>query len=134
VTLTRRTLESLIAACSARRATADKRQEIVRCAEKMVTAAQRERLDAYMAADQELDQVNHRSCRNFSTVKSVVPLTVHCWRCRYAYQHEGDITEGARTHMALAKGITSGEETAAAAGANQLMDYLERFARRIIDN
>jgi hypothetical protein len=35
--------------------------------------------------------------------------------------------------MALAKGITSGEETAAAAGANQLTDYLERFAS-VIDN
>jgi hypothetical protein len=35
--------------------------------------------------------------------------------------------------MALAKGITSGKEAAAAAGANQLMDYLERFAN-VIDN
>jgi DNA-binding GntR family transcriptional regulator len=99
----------------------------------MVTAAQRERLDAYMAADQELDQVNHRNCRNFSAVKSVVPLIVHCRRYWYAYQHEGDITQGARAHMALAKGITSGNEAAAAAGANQLTDYLERFAS-VIDN
>jgi len=133
VILTRRTLESLIAACSARRATADERQKIVRCAENMMKAAKKGKLDEYMAADQELDQINHQSCRNFSAVKSVVPLIVQCRRFWYAYQHEGDITEGARAHMALAKGIASGEEKAAAAGANQLMDYLERFARRVID-
>jgi hypothetical protein len=69
----------------------------------MVTAAQRERLDAYMAADQELDQVNHRNCRNFSAVKSVVPLIVHCRRFWYAYQHEGDITQGARGTWHLPK-------------------------------
>jgi DNA-binding GntR family transcriptional regulator len=103
VTLTRRTLQSLIAVCSARRKTADERQEIVRCAEKKVKAAQRERLDAYMAADQELDQVNHRGCRNFSAVKSVMLLIVHCRRFWYAYQHEGDITQGARGTWHLPK-------------------------------
>lgn len=35
--------------------------------------------------------------------------------------------------MALAKGIATGDEAAAVAGANQLLDYLERFARRVID-
>lgn len=134
VILTRRTLECLIASCSARRATAHERLEIVRCAENMVKAAQRDRLDEYMSADQALDQINHLSCRNYSAVKSVVPLIVQCRRFWYAYQHEGEITEGANAHMALAKGIASGEEKAAVAGANQLMDYLERFARRVIDN
>ena len=36
--------------------------------------------------------------------------------------------------MALAKGIATGDETAAVLSANQLMDYLQRFARRVIDN
>jgi DNA-binding GntR family transcriptional regulator len=134
VILTRRTLESLIASCSARRATKHERQALILCAENMLKAAERGRLDEYMAADQDLDHVNHASCRNFSAVKSVVPLIVQCRRFWYAYQHEGEISEGARAHMALALGIASGEEKAAVAGANQLMDYLERFARRVIDN
>ena len=33
----------------------------------------------------------------------------------------------------LAQGIATGNEDDAVAGANQLMDYLEQFARRIID-
>lgn len=133
VVQTRRVLECLIAACSARRATAKQRKEIVLCAAKMVKAAGRGNLTDYMVADHELDQVNHQASHNHSAVKCVVPLIVQCRRFWYAYQHEGEIAEGARAHMLLAEGIASGDETAAMAGANQLLNYLEQFARRVID-
>jgi DNA-binding GntR family transcriptional regulator len=131
---TRRVLEILIASCSARRATAAQRKDIVRCAEKMVKAAARGHLDDYMAADHELDRVNHQASRNQSAVMSVAPLIVQCRRFWYAYQHEGEIVEAANAHMELAQGIATGDEAAAVAGANRLLDYLERFARRVIDN
>ena len=105
----------------------------MRCAEKMVKAAVLGRLNDYMRADHDLDQVNHQASHNHSAVKCVVPLIVQCRRFWYAYQHEGEITEGARAHMELAEGIATGNESAAVAGANQLMDYLEQFARRVID-
>ena len=130
---TRRVLDGVIAGCSARRATASQRSAIVACAEKMQKAAARGNLDAYMAADHALDVVNHEACRNISAVKCVEPLIVQSRRFWYAYQHEGEITEGARFHMELAQGIATGDETAAVQGANQLMDYLVRFARRVID-
>ena len=133
VVQTRRGLEALIAACSARRATAPQRKEILRCAERMVKASARGRLDEYMQADQALDQVNHQASQNRSAVKAVVPLIVQCRRFWYAYQHEGDIAEGARAHLRLAEGIDSGDEATAIAGAHQLTDYLDRFARRVID-
>ena len=130
---TRRVLERLIASCAARRATAPQRQSIVRCAEKMVEAAARKHLDDYMLADHELDVVTHQASQNHSAVKCVLPLIVQCRRFWYAYQHEGEVSEGARAHMHLAQGIASGDEAHAVAGSDQLMDYLERFARRIID-
>eukprot|EP01035_Chromulina_nebulosa_P038389 gene38389-51855_t len=65
--------------------------------------------------------------------QAVVPLIVQCRRFWYAYQHEGEVSEGARAHMQLAQGIASGDEAQAMDGAEQLMEYLERFARRIID-
>ena len=130
---TRRVLETLIASCSARRATAAERKDIVRYDEKMVKAAARGHLDDYMTADHELDRVNHRASRNQSAVMGVSPLIVQCRRFWYAYQHEGEIIEGANAHLALAQGIATGDEAAAVAGANQLLDYLERFARRVID-
>lgn len=131
---TRRVLERLIAACSARRATALQRKEIVRCAELMVKAAHRGDLNDYMQADRALDLVNHQASHNDSAVKAVIPLIVQCRRFWYAYQHEGEIVEGANAHLELAQGIATGDEAAAIAGANRLMDYLELFARKVIDN
>jgi DNA-binding GntR family transcriptional regulator len=131
---TRRVLERLIAACAARRATAAQREEILRRAERMVQAAQGGQLEDYMQADHELDQINHQASQNYSAVQCVLPLIVKCRRFWYAYQHEGEIKEGARHHLSLAQGIASANEKAAMQGADQLMDYLEKFARRIINN
>jgi len=133
VIATRRVLERLIAASAARRATDAQRKALLASAQKMVKAAQRGNLDEYMAADQALDHVNHAACRNRSAVKAVIPLIVQCRRFWYAYQHEGEIAEGAQAHQAMASAIASGNEADAARGADLLMDYLERFARRVID-
>lgn len=130
---TRRVLERLLAACAARRATAPQRQAIVQCAQQMLDAAQCGHLDGYMLADHAFDQVVHQASQNASAVKCVAPLVVRCRRFWYAYQHEGEMTEDARAHLQLAEGIATGDEARAVAGANALMDYLERFARRIID-
>ncbi|MBV8503985.1 MAG: GntR family transcriptional regulator [Paucibacter sp.] len=130
---TRRALEALLACAATRRATSAQRREILRCAETMVAAAAHEHLDDYMKADQELDNVVHAASQNRSAVKAVVPLVVQCRRFWYAYQHEGDIQEGARAHMALAHAIAGGDEAAAVVAANRLLDYLEQFARRVID-
>lgn len=130
---TRRVLERLVAACSARRATALQREQIVQCAQAMVEAADRGDLTDYMRADHALDLVNHQASHNDSAVQAVVPLIVQCRRFWYAYQHEGEIVEGAHAHLELAQGIATGDEAAAVAGAERLMDYLEVFARKIID-
>lgn len=131
---TRRVLECLLAACSARRATALQRQQIVAHADQMRTAAKKGNLADYMWADLMLDQVNHQASQNHSAVKAVVPLVVQCRRFWFAYQHAGDIEEGAQAHWDLAQGIGSGDSAAAVAGANRLADYLNAFARRVIDD
>lgn len=131
---TRRVLERLIAACAARRATAAQRQEILRRAQRMVEAGASGQMEDYMQADHALDEINHLACQNYSAVQCVQPLIVKCRRFWYAYQHEGEISEGARHHLALAQGIASADEQAAMHGADQLMDYLEKFARRVINN
>ncbi|MCA1323362.1 GntR family transcriptional regulator [Herbaspirillum sp. alder98] len=133
VIATRRVLENLIASMAARRATRQQRDQIVHHAQQMIAAADAHDLDAYMLADHQLDLVTHLACGNDSAVKCVLPLVVQCRRFWYSYQHEGEIKEGAAAHMELAKGIASGDESAAVAGATRLMDYLEKFARRVID-
>ncbi|OZI62364.1 GntR family transcriptional regulator [Bordetella genomosp. 11] len=130
---TRRALEQLIATAAARRATPPQRAIILDCGTNMMRAAEGGNLDDYMRADQMLDHACHDACRNVSAVTAVTPLLIQCRRFWYAYQHEGDIKEGARHHMAMAEGIASGDERAAAHGADALMDYLEAFARKVID-
>ena len=134
VVQTRRVLECLIAACSARRASDPERKAIVRCAQRMVKAAASNRLEDYMQADIELDHVNHAASQNASAVKAVVPLIVQCRRFWYAYRHAGDLAEGAAAHLQLAEGIASAHEAEAVAGAQRLSDYLQRFTERVIAN
>lgn len=130
---TRRALEQLIATAAARRATPPQRTSILACAANMMRAAEGGDLDDYMRADQMLDHACHEACRNVSAVTAVTPLLIQCRRFWYAYQHEGDVKEGARHHMAMAASIASGNEREAARGADALMDYLETFARKVID-
>lgn len=130
---TRRVVEKLIASSAARRATPQLRQDILACGEKMVASANLGKLDDFMAADQALDHVVHEACRNPSAVAAVIPLIIKCRRFWYAYQHEGDMHEAARCHMLLAQGIADGNEEAAARGADNLMDYLESYTRKVIN-
>jgi DNA-binding GntR family transcriptional regulator len=130
---TRRALEKLIATSAARRAAPQLRQDIVACGEKMIVAANNGNLNEFMAADQALDHVVHEACRNPSAVAAVIPLIIKCRRFWYAYQHEGDMHEAARCHMLLANGIAAGNEEDAAKGADNLMDYLESYTRKVIN-
>jgi DNA-binding GntR family transcriptional regulator len=128
----RRVLERLIAATSARRATPQQREDLLGCAQQMVAAAQASDLPGYMAADQALDHVNHAACRNPFAVAAVVPMAIQCRRFWYAYQHQGDMSEGARCHLGLAQAIAAGEATAAAAASDALLDYLRHYAQAVI--
>jgi len=130
---TRRVLDRLIACSAARRATPQHRIDMLACAENMVLAAQGGNLNEYMAADQALDHVIHAACRNPSAVAAVIPLIIKCRRFWYAFQHEGDIVEGARCHLELAQAIAASDEAAAATASDSLMAYLESFARKIIN-
>ncbi|WP_338845582.1 GntR family transcriptional regulator [Massilia sp. W12] len=130
---TRRVLERLIAASAARRASPPQRQDILRCGEEMVQAATKQELAFYMQADQALDHAVHSACRNPSAVAAVVPLVIKCRRFWYAYQHEGDVEQGARLHLKLAQSIVDGNEQAAVRDSDALMDYLESVTRKVIE-
>ncbi|MQR00760.1 GntR family transcriptional regulator [Glaciimonas soli] len=131
---TRRVLDQLIAQSAARLATPQQRKDLVACAKRMVAAAKKGDLSAYMQADQELDHVIHAACRNPSAVTAVIPLIIKCRRFWYAFQHEGDIVEGAKCHLQMASSVADGDPQNAAKGTNALIDYLELFARKVIDN
>ncbi|NMM28345.1 MAG: GntR family transcriptional regulator [Glaciimonas sp.] len=130
---TRRVLECLIAASAARRATPQQRKDILMHAKKMVAATRKNDLKTYMQADQALDTVSHQACRNPSAVAAVIPQVMQCRRFWYAFQHEGDIEADAKCHMMLAAAIANDDPDAAVGAAEALMDYLDSFARKVID-
>ncbi|WP_421956459.1 GntR family transcriptional regulator [Polaromonas sp.] len=130
---TRRVLERLIAACVARRATASQRDEITNFVHAMSLAAKQGDTAGYMKADQARVRVYHAASRNYSAVNAVAPLVTQSRRFWYAYQHTGDIAEGVIYHERMAQGIRRGSEAEAVKGADELMDYLEKFTRNVID-
>ncbi|WP_353172911.1 GntR family transcriptional regulator [Paracandidimonas soli] len=130
---TRRVLEQLIAAGSARWASPAQRQAIMKHADAMVAAADAGDIHAYMLADQLLDHVNHDACRNPFAVHAVAPMVVQCRRFWYAYQYEGDLERGAYCHKLLAEGIAKGDSREAVHGSDSLMDCLSAFTRKVIE-
>lgn len=131
---TRRVLDILIAQSVARRANPAQREAVSAYSKEMQQAAQQGDIAAYMQADQALDKIMHQACRNPSAVTAVLPLVIQCRRVWYAFQHEGDLLQGAACHARLAEGIAKANSEIAAEGANSLIDYLEGFARKIIDS
>lgn len=129
---TRRVLEQLIAAQSAKRGSTEQKKLLIECAEAMVVAAEKGSLDEYMQGDQALDHVNYEACHNISAVKAIAPLIVQCRRFWYAYQHEGDMKECALAHLSMAESIACGDMNKAAEGSNILIDNLEKFAKRVV--
>lgn len=129
---TRRVLERLIAAASAKRATPAQKEEILLHAEEMVQAAKSGNLEAYMIADKNLDRINHQASRNPYAIHAITPLIIQCRRFWYAYQHEGDLEKGALCHLQLATGINTADPDLAMQGADALMDYLLEFTHKVI--
>ncbi|MBC3931927.1 MAG: GntR family transcriptional regulator [Undibacterium curvum] len=132
VIATRRVLEGLIAQQAAQLATAEQRKDMLLWADKMLIAAKCHDLGAYMAADQAFDTIVHEACGNPSAVQAVVPLVIQCRRFWYAYQHAGDVEEGARCHMLAAKAIAKGNVELAVKASHGLMDYLVTFASEVM--
>lgn len=129
---TRRALERLIAASAAKRANPGQLESISNWAENMVTAAATGDMAAYMLADQSFDEAIYAACRNPSAVAAVTPLAIKCRRFWHAFQHEGDIKEAAELHLQLANALKNPDINVAIAAADDLMDYLESFTRKVI--
>ena len=127
---TRRELERLIARSAARRATPAERKAFAELAERMERAAGRQDARAFLRFDDELNQMAARVARNEIAAQSI--LALHSVSRRFWYFHHEDSPGGeatTRLHVALARAIASGDETAAAGASDRLVDDLIAFAR-----
>jgi DNA-binding GntR family transcriptional regulator len=130
---TRRALDRLIAVKAARRATPEQKQALRRTGRMMTTAAAAGDMREFMRLDAEFDRLLESASRSPFAVEASVPLHAHCRRFWYSYRHNGDIARAAHHHAVLMKAVTDGNETAAGSASDTLIDYLEEFARAVLD-
>ncbi len=130
---TRRVLDRLIASRAAKRAGRKQRQQLRSLAETITQAAQKSDLARFMRLDRQCDQILEAASRNPFAVRACAPLHAHCRRFWYRYQENGDLNESARLHAQVMNAVASGDSQAAAQVSDQLLDYLDAFARAALE-
>jgi DNA-binding GntR family transcriptional regulator len=130
---TRRVLDRLVAALAARRAAPEQRKALKAGAAAMARAAAKGDLPAYLRQDQACDGLLAAACRNPSAVQAAEPLHIHCRRFWFRHHHDADLPAAAARHVALMQAVARGDEDAAAAASDALLDDQEKIARRALD-
>jgi DNA-binding GntR family transcriptional regulator len=130
---TRRALDSLIARRAARRATSAERAQLQAYAEALAQAVQAENLAEYIRIDYEFDGLMAEIARNQFATTAVAPLHVHSRRFWTAYKAYGDWSRIADLHVNLMEQVVAGDEAQAGAAAEALVDYLDEFTRKVIE-
>lgn len=130
----RREVERLMARLAARRATPEERQAFARLAGAMHESADQDDDVAFMRQDRQLNSAISQVCRNEFAMKTMGLM--HGLSRRFWYQHYREVLDlplCSRLHAAVAEAIARGDETAAAAASDALMDYIETFTRATLD-
>ncbi len=130
---TRRVLDRLVAAKAARRATPEQRKLLEKIAKGMAVAAERGDMAGFMRLDTGFDRIVEAASRSAFALQAFVPLHAHCRRFWYFYRHNGDLKRAAELHSGLMHAVAAGDEQAAGAASDALVDYLEEFARIALD-
>ena len=130
---TRRILDRLIAERAARRVTSSQSAQLQIYAEALLQAVQDENLAEYIRIDYEFDELMAEMARNPFATTAVIPLHAHSRRFWTAYKAYGDWSRVADLHVALMQSVANGDEDGAGATAEALVDYLDEFTRKVIE-
>lgn len=130
---TRRTLERLVSAKAARRATPEHCEDLRVCAEAIVAAAEANDMTEFMRRDREFDEILGDASRNTFATRALQPLHAHCRRFWYLYKNAGDLKCSAALHAEVMDAVARGDEEDAAGASDKLIDYLETFTRTAMD-
>ena len=130
---TRRELDRLIAVRAARRANEAQRQQFASFAQSIVETARAERLTDYLHADYEFDELLCLCARNPYATEAVQPLHVHSRRFWYAFREQSDWAGLAELHASLIGCVIDGDEEAASAASDRLLDHLQSYTRAVMD-
>lgn len=129
----RRELERLMARCAAERATDAERLQFGEISAGMRLAAEQADDLAFMRFDQQLNTLIAAAARNEFATRSMGLM--HGLSRRFWYQHyreTADLPRAARLHAEVAEAIAARDPERAAAASDQLVGYIESFARATV--
>jgi DNA-binding GntR family transcriptional regulator len=126
----RRELERLIARAAARRADSAQRHRFSAIADEMEAAGSTNDDTGFMRLDREFNLLSLDAARN--EFASGAMSLMHGLSRRFWYIHyreAADLPMAARRHADVARAMAAGDEAAAAAASDRLMDYIAAFTR-----
>ncbi|MEI7443614.1 MAG: GntR family transcriptional regulator [Burkholderiales bacterium] len=129
----RREIERLIVRRAARRATPEERAEFARLAASMYDAATRNDAQAFVRDDKRFNDLCLAAARNEFAAGAMGLMHGLARRFWYLhYRQAADLPETARRHADTARAIADGDESAAAAALDALLDGIEAFTRATV--
>ncbi|ANW04107.1 GntR family transcriptional regulator [Bradyrhizobium icense] len=122
---TRRAIETLVIKTAAVRASESERRRFGEIAARMKTALRTHDFDAFARLDAEFNRLCVAACRNElagSMMQVIAPLNRRFW-----FTHHGRTLsqEGVEAHIDIALALSRGDATAALAGTERLLRYVE---------
>ena len=130
---TRREVERLIVRCAARRATPEEREEFRQLALTFQRVAERNDSRTFLRADKRFNDLSLQAARNefaAGAIGLMHGLSRRFWFLHY--KQAADLPETARLHAGTAAAIAAGNEEAAAAALDALLDSIETFTRATV--
>jgi DNA-binding GntR family transcriptional regulator len=130
----RRELERLVARGAARRATPAERARFAELARGFERAARTGDDKAFMRIDREFNELCLAAVRNefaAGAMGLMNSLSRRFWF--HHYKQAADMPETAKLHADIARAIAAGEEKAAAAALDRLLDNIEAFTRATVE-
>ena len=130
----RRELERLIARSAARRATVEERAEFERIASRFQQSAKANDDVAFMRTDREFNTLCSSASHNEFAAGAM--SLMHSLSRRFWYIHykqAADMPLTAKLHANIARAIAKGDEEAAGAASDRLLDAIEKFTRGTTD-
>lgn len=129
----RRVVERLVAARAAKRASEPERRRLGEIADGMEAAAAANDDTAFMRLDREFNELTIAAARNefaSSAMSLVQGLSRRFWYLHY--KEAADMPLAARLHAEVARAIARGDGEAAGRASDDLVRYIEDFARATV--
>ncbi|MET3661413.1 GntR family transcriptional regulator [Aquamicrobium ahrensii] len=124
----RRGIEKVLARSAARFVTREATARLHGAALAMQKAVMASDVVAFLAADKAMNAALAASADNMFAAHAAAPLQTHCRRFWFRYRAQVGMADCAAHHVALIQSVLDGDENAAAANADGLMDFLRGMA------